>query len=121
MEKTTLVLGASSKPERYAYRAVRTLQCRNIPVIAVGRREYDNDNLRIIKGKPEYIGPVHTVTLYLNASNQEEYYDYILSLKPKRVIFNPGTANHEFAEILRQEGVEVVTDCMLVMIECGRY
>lgn len=121
MEKTTMVLGASSNPERYSFRAVRTLQCRNIPVIAVGLRDYDKDNLTIRKGKPADTGPIHTVTLYMNANNQKEYYDYILSLDPKRVIFNPGTTNPEFASILREKGIEVVDDCMLVMIQCGKF
>jgi uncharacterized protein len=120
MEKNTLVLGASPKPERYSFRAVRTLQCRNIPVVAVGRRAYDNDNLTILNGTPD-VGPVHTITMYMNAENQKEYYDYILSLSPKRIIFNPGTTNPEFADILIKKGIEVVDDCMLVMIECGRF
>ena len=91
MEKTTLVLGASPNPERYSYRAVKNLQKKKIPVIAIGKKEYDMDDLTIRKGMPDDIGPVHTVALYLNAKNQKEYYDYILSLNPKRIIFNPGT------------------------------
>jgi len=121
MEKTTMVLGASPNPERYSFRAVRTLQCRNIPVIAIGFRDYDKDNLTIRKGKPEDIGQIHTVTLYMNARNQEDYYDYILSLNPKRIIFNPGTTNPEFAAIARDKGIEVVDDCMLVMLQCGKF
>jgi uncharacterized protein len=121
MEKITLVVGASPNPERYSFRAVRTLQCRNIPVIAIGRRDYDADNLTIRKGMPEDIGPVHTITMYLSAKNQKEYYSYILSLQPERIIFNPGTTNDELAEMLRDKGIEVVNDCMLVMIDCGRF
>jgi predicted CoA-binding protein len=121
MEKVTLVLGASPKPERYSYRAVRSLLSRKIPVIAVGKREYVNDDLHIRKGLPEINGPVHTVALYLNANNQKEYYNYILSVKPKRIIFNPGTANTEFEEILKNHGIEVVSDCLLVMLSCGKY
>jgi predicted CoA-binding protein len=121
MEKITLVLGASPNPERYSLKAVRTLQSKNIPVIAIGRRDIDTDNLRIRKGLPDDIGPVHTVTLYLNAENQKEYYDYILSLHPRRVIFNPGTANSEFADMLKKENIEVVSDCMLVMLACGKF
>lgn len=121
MEKTTLVLGASSNPARYSFKAIRKLQSKNIPVIAIGRREYNTDNLTIIKGTPDNIGPVHTVTLYLNAKNQEEYYNYILSLHPRRVIFNPGATNDEFANMLRKEDIEVVGDCMLAMIACGQF
>ena len=121
MEKTTLVLGASPNPERYSFRAVRSLQSKKIPVIAVGRRDFDADDLKIRKGMPDDISHVHTVTLYMNAKNQEEYYDYILSLHPKRVIFNPGTTNYKFADTLRKKGIEVVTDCMLAMLSCGRF
>ncbi len=121
MEKTTLVLGASPNPARYSFRAIKTLQNKNIPVIAIGRREIDADNLRIRTGMPEDIGPVHTVTLYLNAENQKEYYDYILSLNPRRIIFNPGTENREFADFLRNRNIEVVSDCMLAMLACGIF
>jgi predicted CoA-binding protein len=121
MDKTTLVLGASPKPERYSNRAIKSLLSKNIPVIAIGKREAETGNFRIRKGMPYDIGPVHTVTLYLNAENQQEYYDYILSLNPKRIIFNPGTTNSEFAEILRKNNIEVVNDCMLVMLSCGVF
>ncbi len=120
MEKVTLVLGASPNPERYSYRAVRKLQEKQIPVIAIGKKEFEMDNITIRKGMPD-VGPVHTVTLYLNAKNQEEYYDYILSLNPQRIIFNPGTMNEPFAEILEKENIEVVTDCMLAMLACGQF
>jgi predicted CoA-binding protein len=121
MEKTTLVLGASPNPDRYSFRAVKTLQKKNIPVIAIGKRDFDEDSLHIINGKPENIGPVHTVTLYLSAKNQIEYYDYVIMLHPKRVIFNPGTTNDEFAGMLRKENIEVVTDCMLALLACGQF
>jgi predicted CoA-binding protein len=121
MDNTTLVLGASPNPERYSYRAVKTLQRKNIPVIAVGRREFSSDGLTIRKGMPEDTGPVDTVTLYLNAKNQEEYYEYILALKPRRVIFNPGASNEKFEEICRINDIEVVTDCMLAMLACGQF
>jgi hypothetical protein len=121
MEKITLVLGASPKPERYSNRAIRSLLSRKMQVIAIAKRAFDMDDLKIIQGMPEDIGPVHTVALYLNANNQKEYYDYIISLKPKRIIFNPGTENSEFEEMLRNKDIEVVTDCVLVMIACGKY
>ncbi len=121
MEKTTLVLGASPKTERYSNRAVKTLKSHNIPVIAVGRREYDQDGLKILKVIPSEIGPVQTVSLYLSAENQKEYYDKILLLHPKRVIFNPGARNPEFEKILENKDVEVVTDCMLAMLACRQF
>jgi len=121
MEKVTLVLGASPNPDRFAYKAVRSLQRRNLPVIAIGRRDIDLGNLKIRKGMPDDIGIVHTITLYMNAKNQKEYYNYILSLHPKRIIFNPGTTNPELADLAKKEGIEVVNDCMLVMLNTGKF
>ncbi len=122
MDKTTLVLGASPNPNRFAYKAIRSLQRRNIPVVAIGRRDVDvDDTLKIRKGKPLDIGRIHTVTLYMNAKFQAEYYDYILKLEPKRLIFNPGTANPELAEKAKKAGIEVIEDCLLVMLNNGKF
>ena len=116
-----MLLGASPKPDRFAYKAVRSLQRRNIPVIALGRKDADLDGIKIRKGMPGDIGPVHTVTLYLNPKNQEEYYDYIISLQPSRIIFNPGTWNPDLAELARSHNIEVVRDCMLIMLNSSKF
>jgi len=121
MGKTTLVLGASPKPERFSYDAIRSLQKNNIPVIAIGKREADLGDIKIRKGTPDDISGVHTVTLYLSAANQKEYYDFIFSLKPKRIIFNPGTTNPELAEMARKKCIEVVNECILVMLNKGTF
>jgi uncharacterized protein len=121
MEKLTLVLGASSNPDRFSYKAITNLLRRNIPVLAVGRKDADLGTVKIMKGMPAYKGNVHTVTLYLNAVNQKLYYDYIFSLNPKRIIFNPGTANKELADASKKKGIEVVEDCMLVMLNKGKF
>lgn len=121
MEKVTLVLGASPNPERFAYKAIISLRRRNIPIVAIGRRDVDLGVLKIRKGMPEDIGPIHTISVYMNAKNQKEYYNYILSIHPKRIIFNPGTANKEFADIIKKEGIEVVNNCMLVMLNTGKF
>jgi len=122
MDKTTLVLGASPNPNRFAYKAIRSLQRRNIPVVAIGRRDVDLDgDLKIRSGKPKNIGRIHTVTLYMNSKFQEEYYDYILSLDPVRIIFNPGTTNPEFSKIASNAGIEVIDDCLLVMLNNGKF
>lgn len=121
MEKRTLVLGASPKPHRFAYKAIRSLQRREIPLIAIGRKDVDLDGILIRTGKPKDIDQVHTVALYLNAENQREYYDYILDLKPVRIIFNPGTSNPELAEMALDRGIEIVDDCLLVMLNTGRF
>lgn len=121
MDKRTLVLGASPKPSRFAYKAVRSLQRRAIPLIAIGRKDVDLDGINIRTGKPTDIEPIHTIALYLNSERQLEYYDYILALKPKRLIFNPGTTNPELAELALQNDIEVVNDCLLVMLNTGRF
>lgn len=121
MEKLTLVLGASPNPERFSYKAIRSLLKNNIPVIAVGRREADLGDLKIIKGMPENFGMIHTITLYLSSKNQKEYYNYIISLHPKRIIFNPGTSNQELVELAKKANIEVIDDCMLYMLNTGRF
>ena len=116
----TLVLGASHKPERYSNLAVNMLKEYEHEFVALGRREREVDDWQIIDGTPELEG-VDTVTLYLNPTNQQEYYDYIVSLNPRRVIFNPGTENPEFQGILEEKGIEVVQACTLVMLRAGLY
>ncbi len=116
-----MVIGASSNPERFSFKAIQRLQKRNITVVAIGSKDDNIGDLIIRKGMPEDIGPIHTITMYISAKYQIEYYDYILSLNPKRIIFNPGTTNKEFAQILKKEGIEVVDDCMLSMLRDGKF
>jgi len=121
MEKRTLVLGASPNPNRFAYKALRSLQRRDIPMVAIGRKDADLEGIKIRTGKPLDIGDIHTIAIYMNAELQKEFYDYILKLKPSRVIFNPGTRNPEFSDMVREQGIEVVDDCLLVMLNTGRF
>jgi uncharacterized protein len=119
--KTTLLLGASPNPDRVSYQAIILLKQNNIPLIAIGKRYYEENDLKIITGMPLDIGPVHTVTLYLGPQNQKEYYNYILSLNPERIIFNPGTINNELSDLAYDQGIEVVEACMLVMLKTGQF
>lgn len=115
------MLGASPNPDRYANKAVRSLQKRNIPLVAIGRKEAEIEGIQIRTGKPSDIGEIHTVALYMNSELQKEYYDYILKLNPKRIIFNPGTHNRELADLARGLNIEIVEDCMLIMLNNDRY
>ncbi len=115
MEKKTLVLGASPNPERYAYKAVEFLRQRKHPVVAVGLHNGKIRDVEIQKGKPQ-VGEIHTVTLYLGSKNQPDYYQYILDLKPQRLIFNPGTYNPELIKLASENQIEVVEDCTLMML-----
>ncbi len=118
--KKTLVMGASTNPGRYAYKAIKMLQRYGHPVVAVGRKEEDLDGLKIEREQAPFDG-VDTVTLYLNPMNQRPYYDYIIGLEPKRVIFNPGTENPELYTLLRKNGIEIEVACTLVMLSINQY
>ena len=118
--KKTLVMGASTNPGRYAYKAVKMLQRYGHPVVAVGKKEDDLDGLRIEKDHISFDG-VDTITLYLNPMNQRQYYDYIIGIKPKRVIYNPGTENPELYELLKQNNIEIEVGCTLVMLSVNQY
>jgi len=119
-KKKTLVLGASPNPVRFSHKAVKSLLRNEEEVVAVGFREGLIVEEEIMTGTPPIEG-VHTVSIYIGSSRQAEYYDYIFSLKPKRVIFNPGTVNPEFMGKLKQAGIEPVSECMLVMLNDGEY
>ena len=112
MEKTTLVIGASTNPERFSYKAIQRLLRKNITVVAIGRKDDILGDLMIRKGMPEDVGTIHTITMYISEKYQKEYYDYILSLNPKRIIFNPGTTNRELAQMVKKEVLK------LLMIAC---
>jgi hypothetical protein len=116
----TLVLGASSKTFRYSYLAVKMLQEYEHDVVALGRRQEQVEDWEILEGKPILKG-IETITVYLNAANQKQYYEYILSLNPKRVIFNPGAENLELEEILKSNNIEPIQACTLVMLRTNQY
>ncbi|MFZ5942380.1 MAG: CoA-binding protein [Bacteroidota bacterium] len=119
-DKKTLVLGASPNPVRFSHKAVKSLIRHGYEVIPVGFREGLIQDMEILTGQPP-LENIHTVSLYLGIARQPEYYDYILSLKPKRVIFNPGTINPEFMARLNQNGIEPVDGCLLMMLNSGEY
>jgi hypothetical protein len=116
----TLVLGASQKPERYSYLAIRSLRKHGIEVVAIGARKGMVDGVEI-QTELQDISDIHTVTLYLGPRNQKIYYSYIINLKPKRIIFNPGTENPELEKLARENGIDVVEGCTLVMLSNGTY
>lgn len=119
-DKKTLVIGASENPWRYSYLAVKKLKAFNHTVVAIGKKKGQVDDTEILNDRNP-IPDINTVTLYLNAQNQKSYYDYILSLKPKRIIFNPGTENAELEQLAKRNGIEVLEACTLVMLSTGQY
>lgn len=119
--KTTLVIGASENPTRYAYLAIRRLRAHQNPVKAVGLKKGKVDDVEIQTGHPVF-SDIETVTLYVGPKNQqEELQDYIISLKPRRVIFNPGTENYAFEKKLDQHNIEPVEACTLVLLSTNQY
>ncbi len=118
--KKTLVLGASLNPQRYSNLAIHCLVEKNIEVVAICLRKGVVAGIPVYTKKKKFKN-IHTVTLYLNAKRQEAYYDYILSLKPKRVIFNPGTENEAFIKILKDNNIEAEVACTLVLLRMNLY
>jgi predicted CoA-binding protein len=118
--KKTLVLGASSNPSRYSYLAINRLRNLNHPVVGIGKKKGKVGDTEIVDQQQAMEG-IDTITLYLSADNQKQYYDYILSLKPKRIIFNPGAENDELYDLARQNGIQPMEACTLVMLSTGQY
>lgn len=119
-KKKTVVLGASSNPSRFSYLAIQRLRAYDHPVVAIGRRTGQVADVNITK-EHSAESDVDTITLYLNPKNQTEYYDYILDLHPRRIIFNPGTENNELIEKARKNNIQPVMGCTLVMLSTGQY
>ena len=113
--KKTLVLGASTKTDRYGNISTRRLKLYNHEVITVGHRAGIIDGIDILLGKPDVDG-IDTITLYLNPKRQVEFYDYIIGLKPKRIIFNPGTENPELVKLANENGIKAEIACTLVLL-----
>lgn len=116
----TLVFGASNNPARYSNLAMRRLVENNIETVAFGVREGTVSDIQIKTNLDDFQN-VDTITLYLNPKRQQEYYQKILELKPRRVIFNPGTENPEFFQMLQKAGVEVENSCTLVLLATDQY
>lgn len=120
MKKHTVVIGASPNPDRYSYKATVSLLNYGHKVYPIGLRSGSINSVSIITERPE-IQNVDTVTMYVGPQNQLGWEDYILSLNPKRIIFNPGTENPEFKAKAEALGIECIEACTLVMLSIGNY
>lgn len=120
MRKKTLVIGASTNPSRYSFRAIQQLIIHGHPVLAIGKKEGEVGGVKISTEKKMF-KDIDTVTLYLNKKNQESFYDYILDLNPKRVLFNPGTENEELQKLLTKSNIAFEEACTLVLLGTGQY
>ena len=117
----TLIMGSSTNPQRYAYKAAESLVGKGFEIELFGRRKGEIFGKTIKTSLEEIDINIDTVTMYLSESNQEEFVDFILNLKPRRVIFNPGAENPDFAERLNLAGIEPINACTLVMLSIGQY
>lgn len=117
---STLVLGASSNPERYSYKAVKKLAEYGHTVIPVGIKPGKIDQWDILTGQP-LLPNIHTISLYVGPVNQSNWINYILQLMPKRIIFNPGTENPVLVKEASSKGIECIEACTLVMLSIGNY
>lgn len=120
MSKKTLVLGASENPERYSNKAILALRRKGHPVVAIGRRKGQVQDVPIETDMQAY-DDIDTVSIYLNAGHQEMYYDYILSLHPSRILFNPGAENPKLESLAEKQSIECLDACTLVMLSIGTY
>jgi predicted CoA-binding protein len=118
--KKTLVLGASPKAYQYSHEAVKRLLQKGHPVEAIGRSPFALESVQVQTGMPPLEG-IHTITLYLNKDRQKEYEDYLLSLHPQRIIFNPGAENPDLYKKAIEMGIESLEACTLVMLSTGTY
>ena len=119
-KKKTLVLGASDNPSRYSYLAIQRLRKHDHPVVAIGKKNSHVADVYIEKEKKPF-DQIDTITFYLNPTHQKEYYDYILSLKPKRLIFNPGAENDELIALAKKNNIQTLEACTLVLLSTGQY
>lgn len=115
-----MVLGASENPERYSNKAILRLRKQGHSVIALGKRVGQVSDVPIITDANQ-ISDIDTVTLYLNADRQKEYYDLIQRLKPRRIIFNPGAENSELSNLARDQNIEPIEACTLVMLSMNTF
>ena len=122
MNKKTVIIGATTNPSRYAYLAAGMLTEYKHEIVPIGLKkgEVYGKEILLINERP-LVNDVDTVTLYIGPQHQPEHYDYILRLKPKRVIFNPGTENEEFEKLLETAGTETLQACTLVMLRSHQY
>ncbi|MCD6250535.1 MAG: CoA-binding protein [candidate division Zixibacteria bacterium] len=118
---TVAVLGASPKENRYSFKAVKMLKEYGHKPIPVHPAGHTVDGVLGVSSLDQIDAPVDTVTCYVNAKISDGAYDQIVKLQPKRVIFNPGAENEELAEKLKEDGIEVLNACTLVMLRTDQF
>ena len=120
--KFTAIIGATPNTARYAFIAAEMLTEYGNSIVPLGikKGEVLGNPIQDIRTSPQ-IADIHTVTLYVGPAKQPDYYDYLLSLKPERLIFNPGTENQEFFDLAQARGIEAINACTVVMLRLGMF
>ncbi len=117
----TLIIGASPKPHRFAFKALQALKSHNQNVLLFAKRGGNIDDLHVYPALSQIGEDIDTVTLYVNPSILETLLDDIIALKPRRIIFNPGTESDGIIHRLDSLGIECIIDCTLIMLREDRY
>lgn len=118
--KVTLVVGASENTSRYSNIAIKRLLSHQLPVLAVGAKKGMVENVSI-ETDFSIFKNIDTVTLYVGPQNQSELIPQIIQLKPRRIIFNPGTENPVFVKVANENGIETEIACTLVLLSLNSY
>ncbi|WP_338222499.1 CoA-binding protein [Algoriphagus confluentis] len=120
--KKTLIVGATDNPSRYAFLAASMFEARGMDFVPIGikKGKVFGRDIVDLRERPE-LEDIHTITLYLGPANQQEWIDYLIGLKPQRIIFNPGSENPVFFSKAKEAGIEVLPACNLVMLSTGQF
>ena len=119
--KRVVVLGASNKPDRYAYRALKMLRQHGHEVIPINPVLDTIEGIPVVKDLSQVTGEVDTVTMYVGPKISEGLTEKLTALKPKRVIFNPGAENPALSSHLHAHGIVPLNDCTLIMLGSGDF
>ncbi|NCN26257.1 CoA-binding protein [bacterium] len=119
--KKTLIVGASTNADRFSYKAAKRLKENNHPIVLFGNKQGEVAGETITNELPSSIEGLDTITMYLSPENQSEMTDKLIALKPKRIIFNPGTENPSFMEKAQKNNIQVIANCTLVMLSTDSY
>lgn len=119
--ETVAVIGASTNPERYSNKAIKMLIEYGHQPVPVAPALDSVEGIAAVASPQDVSGPVDTVTMYVSPARQEALLDGIIGLKPRRVIFNPGTENEAAYARLRAAGIETTEACTLVLLRTGQF
>lgn len=115
------ILGASNKPDRYSYKALMKLREKGFTVFPIHQRLTEIEGIKVYASIDEIDEPIDTLTLYVNADISSKAMEGILKKKPRRIIFNPGAENSDLEMTAKNEGIETLSACTLVMLNTNQF